>query len=66
MRIGQVAAGAAVNVETVRYYERTGMLPVPARAVSGYRQYDVEAVKASRTRTSTRLVTRHSHLGHCR
>jgi MerR family copper efflux transcriptional regulator len=48
MRIGQVAAGAAVNVETVRCYERTGMLPVPARAVSGYRQYDVEAVKRIR------------------
>jgi DNA-binding transcriptional MerR regulator len=27
LTIGQVAAGASVNVETVRYYERTGMLP---------------------------------------
>ena len=48
LRIGQVAAEASVNVETVRYYERTGMLAVPARTDTGYRQYDVEAVRRIR------------------
>ncbi len=48
LRIGQVAAGASVNVETVRYYERTGMLAAPTRTAAGYRQYDVEAVSRIR------------------
>jgi Hg(II)-responsive transcriptional regulator len=48
LRIGQVAAGASVNVETVRYYERTGMLAAPTRTSTGYRQYDVEAVRRIR------------------
>lgn len=48
LRIGQVAAGASVKVETVRYYERTGMLPVPRRTAAGYRQYDVEAIRRIR------------------
>ena len=48
LRIGQVAAGASVNVETVRYYERTGMLAVPPRTVTGYRQYDAEVVRRIR------------------
>ena len=48
LRIGQVAAEASVNVETVRYYERTGMLAVPARTDTGYRQYDAEAVRRIR------------------
>lgn len=44
LRIGQVAVQASVNVETIRYYERTGMLAIPARSTSGYRKYDAEAV----------------------
>jgi len=48
LRIGQVAAEASVNIETVRYYERTGMLAVPARTDTGYRQYDAEAVRRIR------------------
>lgn len=48
LRIGQVAAGASVNVETVRYYERTGMLAPPARSATGYREYDAEAVRRIR------------------
>ena len=39
MTIGELAAAAGVGVETVRYYEREGILPEPARAASGYRQY---------------------------
>ena len=37
--IGTLAAAAGVNVETVRYYERRGLLPQPERRSSGYRQY---------------------------
>lgn len=48
LRIGQVAAGASVNVQTVRYYERMGMLAVPRRTAGGYRQYDAEAVRRIR------------------
>ena len=45
LTIGQVAKSAGVNVETVRYYERRGLLPEPARRPSGYRQYAPEAVR---------------------
>ena len=41
---GQVADEVGVNVETLRYYERRGLLPSPRRAVSGYRVYDAVAV----------------------
>jgi DNA-binding transcriptional MerR regulator len=37
--IGQLAHLAGVNVETVRYYERRGLLRQPPRTASGYRQY---------------------------
>ena len=39
MTIGELAADAGVHVETIRYYEREGILPEPARSPSGYRQY---------------------------
>jgi MerR family copper efflux transcriptional regulator len=39
LTIGQLARCAAVNVETVRYYERRGLMPAPARRESGYRLY---------------------------
>ena len=44
MRIGQLAAQAAVNVQTLRYYERRGLMPVTRRQASGYREYDADAV----------------------
>lgn len=40
MRIGELADRAGVNVQTVRYYERRGLLPEPERTSSGYRRYD--------------------------
>ena len=43
MKIGSVAEAAGVEVSTVRYYERRGLLAEPPRTASGYRQYD-EAV----------------------
>ena len=48
MRIGEVAVGAAVNVQTLRYYERVGLLPAPQRRPSGYRSYDAETVRRVR------------------
>jgi MerR family transcriptional regulator, copper efflux regulator len=44
MRIGQVAAQAAVNIQTLRYYERRGLMPTTRRRSSGYRDYDAGAV----------------------
>ncbi len=40
LTIGQLAAAAGVNVETVRYYERIKLMPPPARTASGYRAYE--------------------------
>lgn len=48
MRSGQLALRAGVNVETLRYYERRGLLEAPARLPSGYRAYDDEAVRIIR------------------
>lgn len=43
MTSGQLAACARVNTQTLRYYERRGLLPSPARTRTGYRQYPPEA-----------------------
>lgn len=44
LSIGQVAAAVGVSVETVRYYEREGLLAEPSRTQSRYRQYGEDAV----------------------
>ncbi len=44
LTIGQVARRAEVGIETVRFYERQGLIEEPLRAASGYRQYDGEVV----------------------
>lgn len=48
IRIGEVAARAGVNVQTLRFYERRGLLKPPARRPSGYREYSPEAVRVVR------------------
>lgn len=40
MRIGEMAAEANVNVQTIRFYEREGLLRKPARTPGGYRSYE--------------------------
>ena len=45
MFIGKLADAAGVNVQTIRYYESFGLLPVPARTTSGFRVYGEPAVK---------------------
>jgi DNA-binding transcriptional MerR regulator len=44
MRSGELAAAAGVNVQTLRYYERRGLLPEPGRTLGGYREYGADAV----------------------
>jgi MerR family transcriptional regulator, mercuric resistance operon regulatory protein len=39
LTLGGLAREAGVNPETIRYYERRGLLPEPPRTASGYRQY---------------------------
>lgn len=48
MRTGEVAASAGVNAQTLRYYERRGLLREPPRHDSGYRAYTSETVKLVR------------------
>ena len=48
MRIGEVAAQAGVHVQTIRFYERRGLLRQPQRLRSGYRDYPSEAVQIVR------------------
>ena len=45
LTIGQLAKKANVNLETIRYYERRGLLLEPPRNKSGHRQYSLEEVK---------------------
>jgi Cd(II)/Pb(II)-responsive transcriptional regulator len=54
MKIGQLAAATDTQVETIRYYEREGLLPPPARSEGNYRVYD------------NPHVTRLAFIRHCR
>lgn len=54
MKIGEVAARAGCDVQTVRFYEREGLLEEPAREASGYRRY------------AERHLTRLNFIRHCR
>src|SRR5229473_2876164 len=44
LTISKVATAADVNIQTIRYYERRGLIPTPRRTPAGYRQYAEEAV----------------------
>lgn len=44
LRIGELAREAGVGVETIRFYERRGLLPQPPRTASGYRAYGRAAI----------------------
>lgn len=48
MRIGEIAGAAGVNIQTIRYYERRGLITPATRRASGYRDYaqdDVHRVR---------------------
>jgi DNA-binding transcriptional MerR regulator len=56
LRVGQVAAAAGVNLETLRYYERRGLLARPDRSLGGHRLYRPEAITRVRViKTAQRL-----------
>jgi DNA-binding transcriptional MerR regulator len=57
VRTSEVAAQARVNTQTLRYYERRGLLPEPTRTPSGYRNYGDDAVRV------VRFVKRAQQLG---
>ena len=57
IRIGAAAAAAGVNVQTMHYYERRGLIRRPPRTVSGYRQYPPAMVR------SVRAIKRAQSLG---
>jgi Hg(II)-responsive transcriptional regulator len=48
LKTGELAKRAGVNVETLRFYEREGLIPEPPRRVSGYREYPAESVRLIR------------------
>ncbi len=48
MKIGQVAKHSGVSVDTVRFYERVGVLPEPNRRPSGYREYEPDTIERIR------------------
>lgn len=54
MRIGKLAQTTGVEVETIRYYEKAGLLPPPPRQGNGYREY------------GERHVERLAFIRHCR
>lgn len=45
MKIGELAKSTATQIETIRYYERVGLLPAPARTEGNYRFYDATHVE---------------------
>jgi DNA-binding transcriptional MerR regulator len=57
LRVGEVAAAAGVNIETLRYYERRGLLVRPDRSLGGHRLYPVETV------ARLRVIKVAQHLG---
>lgn len=42
MKIGEIASRAGLNVQTIRFYEREGLLRKPARTTGGYRSYEAK------------------------
>ena len=57
LTIGRVARAAGVAIDTIRYYEREGLLPEPERRLSGYRDYTPDAI------TRLRFIRRAKELG---
>jgi len=57
LTIGQLAKKTEVNVETIRFYERRGLMPKPLRRESGYRQYSDDDI------ARVRFIRRAKELG---
>jgi DNA-binding transcriptional MerR regulator len=56
MKIGEVARRAGVTVDAVRFYERRGVLPEPARRASGYRLYSKATIERIRCAKSLQAL----------
>ena len=54
MRIGELSTAAGVDVDTIRYYEKIGLMPAPERGANGYRAY------------SSRQLAQLTFIRHCR
>lgn len=64
LRVAELAAAVGVPPDTVRYYERAGLLPPPRRTATGYRSYDDRAVDRMRfIRGAQRLGLRLADIG---
>ena len=48
LRTGELAEHGGVNLQTIRYYEREGLLATPPRSASGYRSYSADSVRRVR------------------
>lgn len=57
LKIGQVAAAANVNRETIKYYEKRELIPMPVRSDSGYRLYQESTIE------DIRLIKRAQEIG---
>ncbi len=57
MKIGALARAAGVGIDAIRFYEREGVLPEPARRPSGYREYEEATVQ------DLRFIKRAKQLG---
>src|SRR4030095_8933287 len=58
MRIGQLAAQTGVTVQTIRFYERRGLIKNTVRLSSGYRSYSTDAIR------QIRFIKRSQELGY--
>lgn len=56
MRIGELAADLGTSTKTLRFYERSGLLPPPGRLLNGYRAYDRQAIAQARLVVGLRRV----------
>jgi len=65
LRIAELARAVGVPTDTVRYYERIGLLPPPRRTAGGYRDYDPQAVdRLQFIQGAQRLGSRLADIGH--
>ena len=65
MRISDAAAASGCHLETIRYYERVGLLPSPERTASGYRAYTPSDIDRLRARgVQVRVDDAPSHMHH--
>jgi MerR family transcriptional regulator, mercuric resistance operon regulatory protein len=57
LTIGRLAKAAGVNIETIRHYQRCGLIDEPKKPLNGFRQYPIEVID------QIRFIKRAQHLG---